>query len=401
MEIRLKKVRDRKRLKLGLPILDDEDVSSKPIIDDLKTEKTKEISLEATVMESLKKLRDEHTSKTIDKESKRKQTIREWDLGKEGVNQIPSNVSSSSRHLGKNAFDKERPQEKPVLSQSEWVSEKRQQRNNEFAPPSNYDKVRKNLKDQDNSENNFSKKFQPKERKFYPDSFPKHSNESKNDSTVAENNEKRVFNNGLPQWNPDIEHKKYSETSTVEKTDSTKSNKLDNNHKLNPLTETPQNEKSISDIKSSSVIDAPNNHISSMLLETLNEQPTLSLEKRLLLHRDMMNNYGGTSTLGKKDKTSNSPSCGGSANIHTDASYQNYEDPYKRNKGVEIEPPVSMEYYNSNSNNSKFNPSYYGKKNSTLDSMKESLRIGSAKNVSKLKQNRKYAANLSTDSDSD
>ena len=60
-----------------------------------------------------------------------------------------------------------------------------------------------------------------------------------------------------------------------------------------------------------------------------------------------------------------------------------------------------MDYYYSQQNRSKLSYNLSGKKNSSLDSMKESLRIGNAKNVSISKQNRKTEARLLDESDSD
>ena len=394
MEIRLKKVRDRKRLKLGLPIRDNEDIPSNPITDDI-TDKPKEISLEATVMESLKKLREEHTSDTLKKDSQRKQTIREWDLGKEGVDNLPIN------HSVNKAFDKGRPIDKPVLSQSEWVSEKRQLRNTEFAPPANYEKSRENINDFSSTKNNLLKN--PKSNKGAFDSnqvtrFPNTTGDVT--TTTSEVKSTRAFDNGLPQWNPGLVQETNSKKNKFETLSSKKPDKLEITNKVKSSS-IGSIQKEDNDINSIDNLDAPNNHISSMLLETLNDQPTLSLEKRLMLHRDMMNNYGGTSTLGKKDRLSNAPSRSGLANITTDMHHQSYEDVYQRSKGVEIEPPAAMDYYNTQQNNSKFNYKLSGKKNSSLDSMKESLRIGNAKNVSNSKQNRKTEASLLNESDSD
>ena len=392
MEIRLKKVRDRKRLKLGLPIHDNEDISN-PIIEDI-TDKPKEISLEATVMESLKKLREEHTSDVLKKDSQRKQTIREWDLGKEGVDDLPINRSMNK------AFDKGRPIEKPVLSQSEWVSEKRQLRNTEFAPPANYEKSRKNKNDFDSSQNNLLKNPKSNRGSFDSNQVKKFPNGPGHDTTTSEAKSTRVFDNGLPQWNPDLVQETNPKKNKFETQSSKNPDELEIIDK-NRLSSIESIQKEDNDIKSKWNLDAPNNHISSMLIENLNDQPTLSLKKRLMLHRDMMNNYGGTSTLGKKDRLSNAPSRNGLANISRDMHNQGYEDVYQRNKGVEIEPPAAMDYYNSQQNNSKFNYNLRGKKNSSLDSMKESLRIGNAKNVSNSKQNRKTEASLLNESDSD
>ena len=392
MEIRLKKVRDRKRLKLGLPVRDNEDISSNPITDNI-TDEPKEISLEATVMESLKKLREEHTSDILKKDSKRKQTIREWDLGKEGVDDLPIN------HSVNNAFEKGRPIDKPVLSQSEWVSEKRQLRNTEFAPPANYEKSRENINDFSSTKNNLLKKPKSNKGAFDSNQVTRFPNSAEHVTTTSEAKSTRVFDNGLPQWNPDLVQEANSKKNKFETHSFKKPDKLEIVNKVKSSS-IGSIQKEGYDIKSNDNLDAPNNHISSMLLETLNDQPTLSLEKRLKLHHEMMNNYGGTSTLGKKDKLSNTTNRSGSANIR-DMYNQSHEDVYQRNKGVEIEPPPSMDYYTSQQNRSKFNYNLSGQKNSSLDSMKESLRIGNAKNVSNSKQNRKTEARLLNESDSD
>ena len=132
MEIRLKKVRDRKRLKLGLAVLEDDDESSKQLPNELDAVNAKEISIEDTVMESLKKLREEQSSKYSDKDYKRNTKVREWDIGKEGVDETIHSAKSKYSQKAKYDIGIEKALEKPVLSQSEWVSEQRQHRNNDL-----------------------------------------------------------------------------------------------------------------------------------------------------------------------------------------------------------------------------------------------------------------------------
>ena len=222
MEIRLKKVRDRKRLKLGLPILDNEDIPSNPITDDI-TDKPKEISLEATVMESLKMLREEHTSDALKKDSQRKQAIREWDIGKEGVDDRPIN------HSVNNAFDKGRTIDKPVLSQSEWVSEKRQMRNTEFAPPANYEKSRKTKNDFDCSKNKLLKNNQMSNSGAFDSNQVTRSPNTAGHvtTTTSEVKSTRAFDNGLPQWNPGLVQETNSKKNKFETLSSKKPDKLE------------------------------------------------------------------------------------------------------------------------------------------------------------------------------
>ena len=95
MDIRLKKVRDRKRLKLGLPLIEDnssfQDVNNDPEID-----KREEPSIEDSVMESLKKLREDQEVDNNKKSLQNKSTVREWDLGKEGVDSIGYEIKSNA-----------------------------------------------------------------------------------------------------------------------------------------------------------------------------------------------------------------------------------------------------------------------------------------------------------------
>ena len=128
MEIRLKKVRDRKRLKMGLPLIEDDDTYPTSTDTPINVEKN-DVSIEDSVMESLRKLREKQET-----DKNKKASIREWDLGKEGVNS----------DMGSLLFGKQSKNDKPLMTQSEWVDDKRKQRKNEFAPPSIYEKAPRN-----------------------------------------------------------------------------------------------------------------------------------------------------------------------------------------------------------------------------------------------------------------
>ncbi len=124
LKARLRRVRERKRLKMGLPIKDDEENYENSGDEPEQEEEEKETSLEEGVLASLKTLREEQRDK------ERKATVREWDRGKEGV-------ATTSKVDNKFAEFKG---EKKVLSQQEWVKSKRSERLQEFAPPSLYEK---------------------------------------------------------------------------------------------------------------------------------------------------------------------------------------------------------------------------------------------------------------------
>jgi hypothetical protein len=110
LQSRLKKVRDRKRLKLGLPMLDsDEETEAKQD----EGEASKE-DLNDSVLKALKDIREK------EEEAKRKLVIRDWDVGKK---------ESPILNI--------KPSERKVMDQNEWVQAKRSERPTEFAPPVN------------------------------------------------------------------------------------------------------------------------------------------------------------------------------------------------------------------------------------------------------------------------
>ena len=106
LKARLKKVRDNKRLRMGLPIKEDDDETSE---EEKAEEEPKQKSIDEVVMEGLREMREKQA------EEKRKATVREWDVGKSDLDIVLKG-------------------EKKVMSQQEWVTKKRQERPSEFAP---------------------------------------------------------------------------------------------------------------------------------------------------------------------------------------------------------------------------------------------------------------------------
>ena len=127
---RLKKVRDRKRLKMGLPILpDDADDADSTKNNDEEAQPEEEEKPEDSILQRLKEIREK------EEEARRKSVVREWDVGKKGAKAAaaapsPFGASSSSILTSK-------PAETKVFSQKEWVEKKRSERPQEFAPPVN------------------------------------------------------------------------------------------------------------------------------------------------------------------------------------------------------------------------------------------------------------------------
>ena len=109
LQNRLKKVRDRKRLKLGLPMIESDD---EPEVEAEK-EASKE-DLNKSVLKALKDIREK------EEEAKRNLFVRDWDVGKKESPIL--NV---------------KPTERKVMDQNEWVQSKRSERPKEFAPPVN------------------------------------------------------------------------------------------------------------------------------------------------------------------------------------------------------------------------------------------------------------------------
>ncbi|XP_076054927.1 coiled-coil domain-containing protein 174 isoform X2 [Oratosquilla oratoria] len=132
MDIRLAKVKQRKRLKMGLPM-------TETIEDKLKTPQLSDDEGDDVVNPQIPIATPEHQSQEVSttvKESVTKKTsTREWDIGKSGVSS---------------------------LTQEEWVERNRCQRNKEFAPPSVYkssgrDRHKRQRSDTDFGRDSFNK----------------------------------------------------------------------------------------------------------------------------------------------------------------------------------------------------------------------------------------------------
>jgi hypothetical protein len=263
-----------------------------------------------------------------------------------------------------------------LLSQAEWVKEKRMQRNNDFAPPPGiYDKTSKpkvgpdtNHHTSSNLQYGISKKSKIN---WNSNDNPRDGRTGLNEMAMSAG-----FDNGLPQWNPGIEDDNKSTKTTSTKQyckqidPSTKYTNSDN--KCSVVF------KSSSDKKESESTDANKTHISIGIKED-SSASNLSLQKRLKLHRDMMDNYGGLSTLGKTyDKKAVALKDTKSSNHFADKNIGDDEvECVNRNKGVEIAPPPSMAYYNESLSNTKQKYQTHIRNDRTsLNNMKESLKMG-------------------------
>ena len=114
----------------------------------------------------------------------------------------------------------------------------------------------------------------------------------------------------------------------------------------------------------------------------------------------MMDNYGGTSTLGKsynekavalnEAKTSNYSE---SKNIDEYAQFDS-------KKGVEIAPPPSMSYYNESTSHTKHKyQTHLRNDRSSLSNMEESLKMGIVQRIVSKKTS--FPSNWTEDSDTD
>ncbi|XP_059090907.1 coiled-coil domain-containing protein 174-like [Tigriopus californicus] len=127
MKDRLKKVRERKRLKMGLPLENgadkDQDEKDRPmeLSESYGTKEERPEDVEQSIVQGLIALREKAEA---DRDAKRKSIVREWDVGKEGVPSLPD-------------YNKMKG-EKKILDQKEWIQERRSDRSSEFAPPSLY-----------------------------------------------------------------------------------------------------------------------------------------------------------------------------------------------------------------------------------------------------------------------
>jgi hypothetical protein len=95
-----------------------------PYFNDKNINEPKDASIEDSVTDTLRSLRQKEE---IDK--MRNSIVREWDVGKEGVSAKTATDQDEFKEKLKITM------ERKVLSQKEWVDQKRSERANEFAPP--------------------------------------------------------------------------------------------------------------------------------------------------------------------------------------------------------------------------------------------------------------------------
>ena len=128
LEARLKKVRDRKRLKMGLPI-QEEDISNIQVDTTAEVEVDEAKKMDYLVMAGIREMRALQEKQKQDEDELRRARKaagpREWDRGKEGVDEITAQLGRS--------------RESRVFSQCEWIDKQRKERSNEFAPPTSYE----------------------------------------------------------------------------------------------------------------------------------------------------------------------------------------------------------------------------------------------------------------------
>lgn len=120
MAERIRRIKQKRREKLGLPPLEDEEG---PADKDEGSDSDEDVDITKSVSEGLKKFRQEHEeAERRRNEIKRRENLREWDLEKEDLGEMKK--------------------EWKVLTQQEWLDRQRQQRPAEFAPPSAYNEAR-------------------------------------------------------------------------------------------------------------------------------------------------------------------------------------------------------------------------------------------------------------------
>ena len=121
MAIRLRKIKNKKRKRMGLPPLPPEDLDNTSTSEKVTKNEEKK-SVENSVMDGIKSLRN-----AVEKDA-RKNIVREWDIGKDGVAAKEATDQKDFMDRLKSSM------ERKVLTQSEWNDKKRQERPSEFAP---------------------------------------------------------------------------------------------------------------------------------------------------------------------------------------------------------------------------------------------------------------------------
>jgi len=118
MAERVRKIKQKRREKMGLPPLEDEE-PDKPE----QSDSDNEADFTKSVEEGLKMFRRSNEAEEKRKnEIKRREDLRDWDVGKEGLDEMKK--------------------EWKVLTQQEWNDKQRSERNQEFAPPTAFNEAR-------------------------------------------------------------------------------------------------------------------------------------------------------------------------------------------------------------------------------------------------------------------
>jgi len=127
MADRIWKIKQKRREKLGLPPLEDEP----PKVDTNGDEDTEQgVDFTKSVVDGLKMFRKNQEEEEKRKnEIKRRENLRDWDLGKDGLDEMKK--------------------EWKVLTQQEWLSKQRLERNQDFAPPTAFNEAKNILKKKD------------------------------------------------------------------------------------------------------------------------------------------------------------------------------------------------------------------------------------------------------------
>ena len=119
MAERIRKIKQKRREKMGLPPLEDEPAPAAEPNSDSDTEQ----DFSKSVVEGLKMFRkNKEVEETRRNEIKRREDLRDWDVGKEGLSDMKK--------------------EWQVLTQQEWMDKQRKERKNEFAPPTAFNEAK-------------------------------------------------------------------------------------------------------------------------------------------------------------------------------------------------------------------------------------------------------------------
>merc|ERR1711872_320085 len=138
MADRIRKIKQKRREKVGLPPLEED----QPDDSGKKSESEVEADFTQSVVDSLKQFRQSHEEEEKRKnEIRRRENLRDWDVGKEVLDNMKK--------------------EWKVLTQQEWMEKQRKERKQEFAPPTAFNEARNILQ---KKENEFIKSQEQKRR---------------------------------------------------------------------------------------------------------------------------------------------------------------------------------------------------------------------------------------------